>query len=150
MTIENINTQQMYEHIKKTIADTVIGVRPEKIDRSKLSDRIVKIAESYRNVGGCKVDKVGTLWGVWTWKQKVQWFWFNRLGFGEKQAQAYYDSYDRELEQYSLPKPFWIEKHPKQTFAMSFYYRPVVPIERVELQLKRLSKDEVIADFISG
>lgn len=144
----NINTQSIYNKIKEDVQNKLNQSNHLLSDNLKesihkaISDNLEgKVKES-------KVDQPMLLWDSWSIKQKVIWFFMNRIGFGFSKKKEYYASWNSETKDYDLPKPFWIEDKPKQVLVVNVYFKTIPSSEYFTFKLTRLNKKEQIQDIL--
>lgn len=102
------------------------------ITKEKLRDTISSEIKDKTQNSSVEVRGLWTSWSLW---QKLIWLWKVKLKFGEKEWLRFLDSYDRELEEYELPKKFWMERLPKTVMIVDVQFIPVRPVEYINIKV---------------
>lgn len=97
-----------------------------------------------------EVGEMKFLWDTWTIKQKLVWFWKNKLGFGMKEIEDFAD-YCFHLQnniilnlidegEYEAWKEqnwkYWFEDNPKSVLITDIYLTPIAPTKHIEINTK--------------
>jgi hypothetical protein len=85
-----------------------------------------------------EVGKPYSLWKSWTIKQKIVWFFMNKLNFGRKEINRYHsfmtllnEVFNDQVER--PEKKYWYEDSPKLVIAVDVYLKPIMPTKFVKI-----------------
>jgi hypothetical protein len=111
-----------------------------------VEDAVKNSLKNFEYIRDFKVETPKLLWETWSFKQKVTWFWRNKVTDEAyryrklycivfREASDIYREFPLELWE-RIKLPYWALENPKSIYVVSTQIQPIMPLETINITFK--------------